>query len=229
MAGSTQGQLVSIGSRSILRKHIKSRPRRPTFCTTYVGPYHHGGPPEWPFQAGCDRWQKRAPCSANRKPLTGDAIRQRPLPAVDLLRRLKVRAFIVISAGRWPEHVRLSDLKTRSLTGLCDHRPGLRPPASRSVTPSTSRCSLIKMPRKHGSRRTIPKALPLSMKFWNEPKTALAPCSVPGPPTERREGPHRFAPDRPPAAVSIPPSRNENIEESTFARFLEIFDFRLLQ
>ena len=90
----------------------------------------------------------------------------------------------MISAGRWPEHVRLSDLKTRSLTGLCDHRPSLRPPASRSVTPSTSRCSPIKMPRKRGSRRTIPKALPLSMKFWNEPKTALAPCSVPGPPTE---------------------------------------------
>ena len=49
--------------------------------------------------------------------------------------------------------------------------------------------------------------------------------------TRRREGPHRFAPDRPPAAVSIPPGpcRNENIEESTLARFLEFFDFRLLQ
>ena len=47
--------------------------------------------------------------------------------------------------------------------------------------------------------------------------------------TRRREGPHRFAPDRPPAAVSIPlgPCRNENIEESTLARFLgsSIFDF----
>jgi hypothetical protein len=33
------------------------------------------------------------------------------------------------------------------------------------------------------------------------------------------------------AAVSMPPGpcRNENIEESTLARFLEFFDFRLLQ
>ena len=48
--------------------------------------------------------------------------------------------------------------------------------------------------------------------------------------TRRREGPHRFAPDRPPAAVSIPPGpcRNENIEESTSRDFL-FFDFRLLQ
>ena len=28
--------------------------------TTCAGPYHHGHPPEWPIQAGCDSWQNWA-------------------------------------------------------------------------------------------------------------------------------------------------------------------------
>lgn len=39
--------------------------------------------------------------------------------------------------------------------------------ASRSATPSTSRCSPIKTPRRHGSRKTTRKALPSNMRFWN--------------------------------------------------------------
>jgi hypothetical protein len=45
-------------------------------------------------------------------------------------------------------------------------------------TLTTSRCSQTRMLRKNGSRRTIRKALRLSMRFWSEPIAARLPDLV---------------------------------------------------
>src|SRR4249920_2627465 len=54
---------------------------------------------------------------------------------------------------------------------------------SKQVGDPTSRSSSIRTPRKHGSRKTIPRGSPSSMRFWSDRigltiETALAPCSA---------------------------------------------------
>jgi hypothetical protein len=69
--------------------------------TTCAGPYHHGHPPEWPIQAGCDSWQNWAHAARSENHSRRNAVVGRPDPAPRLLRplQMRIRSSTVLSVG----------------------------------------------------------------------------------------------------------------------------------
>jgi len=78
-------------------------------------------------------WQNCAPCGALGESLTVKCDRTTPRRFLVYCGDYKCAHSVIISAERWPDHVRLSDLEPKFTCKACGHRGAdIRPPFERA-------------------------------------------------------------------------------------------------